>query len=227
MDPRRGHFRGVTNMNPIDRTHDPKRRSWVESANRHAEFPIQNLPLGVFSPREGKKRGGVAIGDEIFDIAAAVRAGLFAGAARRPALMAADQTLNQLMALPPSARQALRQRLSDLLSADGADRSAVEGLKAELLHPAADCTLHLPAHIGNYTDFLTSIHHAANTGRLFRGGQDPVPTNFRHLPIAYHGRPSFVGARFGRSRTPPAQAVLVAARRTADLRTMREARLRI
>jgi fumarylacetoacetase len=205
MDARRGHFRIVTGMSPIDRTHDPRRRSWVESANGHAEFPIQNLPLGVFSPPEGKKRGGVAIGGAIFDMAAAVRAGLFTGAVRKPALMAAQPTLNALMALPPSARQALRQRLSDLLNADGPDRPTVEALKGELLHPAAACTLHVPAHIGDYTDFFTSIHHAANTGRLFRGGQDPVPANFRHLAIAYHGRASSVRASGEAVRRPHGQ----------------------
>jgi fumarylacetoacetase len=205
MDARRGHLRGVIKMPSIDRTHDPTLRSWVESANGHSEFPIQNLPLGVFSPQEGKRRGGFAIGDSIFDMAAAVRAGLFTGAARRPAELATDQTLNRLMALQPSARQALRQRLSDLLSTDGPDRTQVEGLKNQLLHSAADCTVHVPARIGDYTDFFTSIHHASNTGRLFRGGADPVSPNFRHLPIAYHGRASSVRVSGESVRRPHGQ----------------------
>src|SRR5579883_1331692 len=94
-------------MAAIDETHDIRRHSWVASANGHSEFPIQNLPLGVFSPAGGPPRGGIAIGDMIFDIAAALEAGLFAGEARSAAEAAAGAALNPLMALctgPPNAR---------------------------------------------------------------------------------------------------------------------------
>src|ERR1700739_4519908 len=97
----------------IDATHDPARKSWVASATTHSEFPVQNLPLGVFSPPDGGARGGVAIGDSIFDIAAALQAGLFTGAARDAAEAAAGATLNPLLALGAGARQALRRRVSD------------------------------------------------------------------------------------------------------------------
>src|SRR5580658_4714878 len=100
-----------------DATHDPTRLSWVTSANGHAEFPIQNLPFGVFSTHGGRPRGGVAIGDSILDIAAALEAGLFSGAARDAAEAGAGHVLNPLLGLRADARRALRQRLSDILDA--------------------------------------------------------------------------------------------------------------
>ena len=86
----------------IDDTHKPGRRSWVASANDHADFPIQNLPLGVFTPPSGTARGGVAIGDEILDLAAALELGLFDGAAAKAAQAAAGAMLNPLFAIGPT-----------------------------------------------------------------------------------------------------------------------------
>src|SRR5882724_2795959 len=105
-------------MSVIDETHDPRRESWVASAQGHAEFPIQNLPFGVFSPAGGGPRAGVAIGDAIFDLPAGLEAGLFSGDAARAAEAAGGATLNPLMALGTGPRAALRKRLSALLSAD-------------------------------------------------------------------------------------------------------------
>src|SRR6266581_1693927 len=112
----------------IDDTHSPGRRSWVASANQHAEFPIQNLPLGVFTSPDGAARGGVAIGDEILDLAAALELGLLDGVAAKAAQAASGATLNPLFALGREARVALRRRVSDLLDAAGADRTRIEGL---------------------------------------------------------------------------------------------------
>src|SRR5262249_46230523 len=107
----------------IDDTHSPARRSWVASANQHADFPIQNLPLCVFTPPDGAARGGVAIGDDIFDLAAALELGLFDGAAARAAKAACGATLNPLFALGREAPLALRRRLADALAADGRDHA--------------------------------------------------------------------------------------------------------
>ena len=115
----------------IDETHAPGRRSWVASANQHADFPIQNLPLGVFSPPGGAPRGGVAIGDEIFDLAAALELGLFDGSAAEAAKAASGATLNPLFALGREARVALRRRVGDLLDADGKDRAHAEAARAQ------------------------------------------------------------------------------------------------
>jgi fumarylacetoacetase len=195
-------------LNGIDATHDPARKSWVASANGHAEFPIQNLPFGVFSPPGGVPRGGVAIGNSILDLGSAVEAGLFEGAVGRPARAAAQKTLNAFMALDPSDRLMLRRRISDILRDDGPGRPVVERLRSRLLHEAADCVLHMPAQVGDYTDFYAGIHHAANAGRLFRGDAAPLLPNYKHLPIAYHGRasslrPSGTAVRRPRGQRPP------------------------
>ena len=130
---------------PLDETHDPARTSWVASANGHTEFPLQNLPFGVFSTAEGAPRGGVAIGDSIFDLKAALDAGLFSGEAGVAAAAAAGPMLNPLMALGSGPRRALRRRLFALLDAGGTERAKVEKLAGTLLHEAARCTMHLPA----------------------------------------------------------------------------------
>ena len=114
-------------MSGIDETHDPRRESWVASANGHSEFPIQNLPFGVFSPSGGAPRGGVAIGDMIFDLAAALDAGLFSGEAGKAAEAAAGPALNPLMALGAPARLALRKRVSELLASNTAERGQNRG----------------------------------------------------------------------------------------------------
>jgi fumarylacetoacetase len=175
-------------MMHLDSTHDPSRGSWVASANSHADFPIQNLPLGVFAPAgDATPRGGVAIGDAILDLAAASRAGLFAGPAAVAAALAGERSLNAFFALGAGPRAALRARLSALLADGAAERAVVE----PLLHPAAACTMHLPAAIGDYTDFYAGIHHALNIGRQFRPDQPLLP-NYKWVPIGYHGRSSSI-----------------------------------
>jgi fumarylacetoacetase len=178
-------------MSIIDETHDPQRESWVASARGHAEFPIQNLPFGVFSRGGGAPQGGVAIGDMIFDLKAGIEAGLFSGIAASAAEAASGPALNPLMALGKGARQALRRQLSTLLAADNPDRAKLEALSSRLLHNAADCTLHLPAAIGSFTDFFAGIHHARNGG-MRRDPNNPLNPNYKYLPVAYHSRASSV-----------------------------------
>jgi fumarylacetoacetase len=175
----------------IDETHDKSRRSWVASANGHAEFPLQNLPLGVFRLKGEGQRGGVAIGEQILDLDAALDAGLFAGEAAQAAEAAAGAILNPLMALRPAERTALRRRLFEILDADGRDAASIKSLAPKLLHNAADCVMALPAEIGDYTDFFAGIHHATNTGRLFRPDAPLLP-NYKYVPVAYHGRGSSI-----------------------------------
>jgi fumarylacetoacetase len=168
-----------------DETHDPARTSWVESANGHGDFPVQNLPFGIFDNGDLTLRPGVAIGDQILDLRAASAAGLLpthvADALDAP-------RLNRLFALPAETRLALRRRLSALLS-DGAHRETV----SPLLHDATGCTLHLPFAVGDYTDFYVGIHHANNIGRQFRP-DNPLLPNYKHVPIGYHGRASSIRA---------------------------------
>ena len=175
-----------------DETHDPKRQSWVSSANGHPDFPIQNLPFGIFSlPGSSEKRGGIAIGDRILDLGAALEAGLFSGVARDAAEAASAESLNKLFASGPTTRQALRVAASTLLDAMGPERKRIEGIGGRLLTPAADCTIHLPARVGDYTDFYVGIHHATNVGKLFRP-DNPLLPNYKHVPIGYHGRSSSI-----------------------------------
>ena len=188
----------------IDDTHSPARRSWVDSANGHADFPIQNLPLGVFAPPGGTARGGVAIGDEILDLAAALEAGLFDGPAREAAQAASGATLNPFFALGGAARVALRRRLGEILDADGSDRARIEPLRARLVHRAADCRLELPAAIGDYTDFFAGINHAVNAGKQFRP-DNPLLPNYKYVPIGYHGRASSIKVSGGDVRRPNGQ----------------------
>ena len=166
----------------LDETHDAAATSRAASANGHAEFPIQNLPLGIFSD-DGPPRGGVAIGDNIIDLGMALD--VLDGEALAAARAATGPTLNPLLALGAGPRRALRRALFALLRADADGR-----IDAALKH-TADCTLHLPAQIGDYTDFYAGIHHAENVGRQFRPDQPLLP-NYKHVPIGYHGRASSV-----------------------------------
>jgi fumarylacetoacetase len=180
----------------IDETHDASRRSWVASANGHAEFPLQNLPFGVFSPPganvpDARPRGGVAIGEMVFDLRAARDAGLFSGLAASAADAASGPSLNPLMALGAAPRRALRQQLFALLAADGPGRGTAEPLAGQLLHPVGNCWLHLPAMIGNFTDFFAGIHHARNGG-MRRDPNNPLSPNYKYVPVAYHSRASSV-----------------------------------
>jgi fumarylacetoacetase len=193
-------------MAQLDQTHDSQLESWVASANGHPDFPIQNLPFGIFSPRAGGRRGGVAIGDRILDLSAAVAAGLFTGEAARAAEAASAPALNAFLALGAGPRRALRLRLSELLAKSSPDQDTVE----KCLHAAEACTLHLPAHIGDYTDFYVGIHHATNVGKQFRP-DNPLLPNYKHVPIAYHGRASSINVtgtpvRRPRGQTKPPEA---------------------
>ena len=170
-------------MSNVDETHDPARTSWVKSANGHADFPIQNLPLGVFSVRSGEERIGVAIGDMILDLKGLSSTDLLDSHWR---LALGLGSLNAWFAHGPGDSVALRKRLSDLLS-DESCRSSVEGH----LVRSAGVDMHLPCVIGDYTDFYVGIHHATNVGRQFRP-DNPLLPNYKFVPIGYHGRASSV-----------------------------------
>ena len=171
----------------INDTHDPALRSWVESANSPAtDFPIQNLPFGVFRRRGSRDAAhiGVAIGDQVVDLLRCRQQGLLAGLPDALLQAAGSSQLNRLMALGGDSASLLRRRLIEILKAEAPQR-------ADLLVPIEDAELLLPAAIGDYTDFYASIFHATNVGRLFRPDNALLP-NYRHVPIAYHGRASSI-----------------------------------
>ena len=176
---------------PIDDTHRPDLESWVESAADPAtDFPLPNLPLGVFRRRGSDEapRPGVAIGDQVLDLAAAAAAGLLA-AAPAAASRCADTTLNGLAALPVAERRRFRHALHTLLRTDTSEGLAARA-HAELV-PQAEAELLLPLHIGDYTDFYASVYHATNVGSMFRP-ENPLLPNYKWVPIGYHGRASSI-----------------------------------
>jgi len=178
---------------PLDHTHDPAARCWLASAQAAGcDFPIQNLPFAVFrlAGTQEAFRGGVAIGDQVVDLAALAAAGLLDGAAQQAALAAAQPALNDFFALGPAAWRALRHALFAALNADAAATTA-DAMRA-CLRPQSAAEFTLPARIGDYTDFYTSIDHALNIGRLLKP-DDPITPNFQWIPIAYHGRASTLG----------------------------------
>jgi fumarylacetoacetase len=166
----------------------PELRSWVESANDGlTDFPIQNLPFGVFrrSPAD-QARIGIAIGDRILDLRSCGVVGLLDSLPQGAAEACASSSLNTLMALGPKHWSAVRGRLIDLLSSTDR-RHAVE----PSLVPSSDAEMQVPAAIGDYTDFYASIHHATHVGALFRP-DNPLLPNYKYLPIGYHGRASSI-----------------------------------
>ncbi len=175
----------------LNETHDPELRSWVASAQAAAcDFPLQNLPFAVFR-RKGLNepfRGGVAIGDQILDLAAVARAGVFVGPVGLAVAAGARSKLNDLMAMSAQAWAGLRLGLSRALREGAPEQAAL----AACLVPQADAEYDVPAHIGDYTDFYTSIHHATNIGKQFRP-DSPLLPNYKWVPIGYHGRVSSIG----------------------------------
>lgn len=180
--------------------------SWVSSANDHPDFSLANLPLGVFSRDGNEPRGGVAVGERILDLREACAAGLFDGAAREAAEAASGASLNAFFALGASARRALRDGLLQLLSVDSPLRDKAEGLGERLLPMRDACRLHLPARVGDYTDFYVGIHHATNVGKLFRP-DNPLLPNYKYVPIGYHGRASTVDVSGAPVRRPNGQTL--------------------
>lgn len=192
-------------MHPLNHTHDPGARSWVPTANGHPDFPIQNLPMGVFR-RAGSEeawRGGMAIGNYIVDLAALASTGVLRGDAQAACTLAAQPQLNALMAQGPAAWQALRHGVFAVLAHDAP--TATQQAAQACLVPQAEAQYTLPSQIGDYSDFYTSIHHARNVGRVIRP-DDPLTPNFVWLPIAYHGRASSVVISGTPFRRPNGQA---------------------
>ncbi|MND92561.1 Ureidoglycolate lyase [compost metagenome] len=177
-------------------------RSWVEHANGHRDFPLQNLPLGIFTHKNQAKRCGVAIGDAILDLEGALAAGLFEGQARAAVEATRGGALNAYFALGRVARVALRERLLELLGEHSEHQAALK----PLLLASAECQLHLPAQIGDYTDFYVGIEHAKNVGKLFRP-DNPLLPNYKYVPIGYHGRASTIRPSGTDVRRPKGQTL--------------------
>ena len=184
----------------LDQTHDAELRSWVQDANGHPDFPIQNLPLGIFRAFNGAVQGGIAIGDHILSLRALAASGLLEGQALVACEAADGETLNRLLGLGAGYRTELRRAVSALLAQGAQERP-------ELLFPAAECELLLPARIGDYTDFYAGTVHAENVGKLFRP-DSPLLPNYKWVPVGYHGRSSSIRVSVEPVRRPAGQRKL-------------------
>ena len=181
---------------------DPSLRSFIP-VDPASDFPIQNLPYGVFSARDGlAPRVGVAIGDYVLDLwqlaqdcrIDVVEPGVFAASA-----------LNPFMALGPKVWSRTRARISELLRHDHPELRDNEELRQRALVPMADVQLHLPIAVAGYTDFYSSKEHATNVGVMFRGKDNALQPNWLHMPIAYNGRASTVVVSGTKVRRPRGQ----------------------
>jgi fumarylacetoacetase len=179
-------------MTPLtDATHDPRLKSWVESANAaDTDFPVQNLPYGRFRRKHGGEpwRIGIAIGDQVLDLKSAAEVCPWASAVSPLLQPLAAGDLNAFMALGPQAWKTMRKALSAALAEGSVQAPFLE----MCLVPQAACEYSLPCTIAEYTDFFTGIHHATAVGKLFRP-DNPLLPNYKWVPIAYHSRVSTIG----------------------------------
>ncbi|TMP35571.1 fumarylacetoacetase [Pseudoalteromonas rubra] len=177
-------------MSFINETHDINLKSWVASANQAGtDFPIQNLPFASFRRKDSAEefRGGVAIGDQVLDLAVVAAAGIFSGEAQDAVEAANAPKLNEFMGMGQNYWSALRLALSRALREGSEHQGALEAA----LVTQSDVEYALPCHIGDYTDFYTSIYHATAVGSLFRP-DNPLLPNYKWVPIGYHGRASSI-----------------------------------
>jgi fumarylacetoacetase len=186
----------------VPHPNDPKLRSFIP-VGPASDFPIQNLPYGVFSARDGlAPRVGVAIGDQVLDLWQLVQDCRIDVV--EPGVFAAS-TLNPFMALGPKVWSRTRARISELLRHDQPELRDNPKLRQRALVPMADVKLHLPIAVSGYTDFYSSKEHATNVGTMFRDKSNPLLPNWLHIPIGYNGRSSTVVVSGSKVRRPHGQ----------------------
>lgn len=162
------------------------------SVSPGSHFPIQNLPYGIFQPKKGGARAGVAIGEYVLDLSALDEAGLLDGTGITHGQTFHEPSLNAFMALGKPVWKAVRERLQHLLNVETPVLRDDEALRARAFFPRHEVQMKLPAQIGDYTDFYASKEHATNVGTMFRSKENALMPNWTHLPIGYHGRASSV-----------------------------------
>ncbi|WNJ21268.1 fumarylacetoacetase [Pontibacter sp. G13] len=170
---------------------DPARSSWLNVA-ADSDFSIQNLPFGIFKTAASDARAASAIGDQVVDLAALHRLGFFEGIELPEGVFESD-TLNDFIALGQPVWRAVRDRISDILKSDSTYSLKDEASQqAEVLFPMAEVEMLLPVYVRDYTDFYSSEEHATNVGTMFRGKENALMPNWKHLPVGYHGRASSI-----------------------------------
>jgi len=182
------HFLLNKKINMIT-ANNPALQSWVD-VPANSDFPIQNLPFGIFSPADSYARVGVAIGDQVLDLSALGRLGYFNDIVE--SVVFDSDYLNDMMMSGKATCRAIRNRVSELLQHDNEELSHNIDHRAEALHNLADVTMHLPVKVGDYTDFYSSEDHARNVGTMFRDPANALLPNWKHIPVGYHGRASSI-----------------------------------
>jgi fumarylacetoacetase len=160
--------------------------------SRDSHFPIQNLPFGVFKPRQGKARIGVAIGDLILDLSILEEFGHFRSPELQDRQLFGEDSLNKFLVLGRPAWRKAREIIQHLLDANTPVLQDDVDLRDRVFHRQSEVAMQLPARIGDYTDFYSSYHHAHNVGTMLRGPENALMPNWKWLPVAYHGRASSV-----------------------------------
>lgn len=172
------------------KANNPALKSWVEVA-KDSDFPIQNLPYGIFSTKGKSPRAGVAIGDYILDLTEIQSAQLFKEL-NLPERIFDHPVLNDFMDLGKEVTVPVRERISELLQSDNQELQGNDQLREHALIPQKEATMHLPIRVGDYTDFYSSESHATNVGTMFRDPDNALLPNWKHIPVGYHGRASSI-----------------------------------
>jgi fumarylacetoacetase len=214
---------GSPNLPNLNATHDPSRKSWITSANTpETDFPIQNLPYGIFSTPGTAPRAGIAIGDQVLDLAVLEAEGLLTPSPGNPVF--SQPILNTFMALGPKVWSTTRETVSNLLETSAQALQNDTKLRSRALFSQDSVTLHLPMFVRSFTDFYASREHATNVGSMFRDPENALMPNWLHVPIGYNGRASTVVVSgtpihrpLGQLKPPGADTPILAPCRKLDL----------
>jgi fumarylacetoacetase len=174
----------------MSKANDPSHKSWVPVPSG-SDFPIQNLPYGIFRTASLSPRAGIAIGDYILDLQAASEAGLLDTFSFDKTVLAKD-VLNWFIALGKPVTNALRERVAELLNVNNTELQNNDSLRSKVLVKQSDAQMLRPVYVPNYTDFYSSREHATNVGMMFRDPANALLPNWLHLPVGYHGRASSI-----------------------------------
>ena len=169
---------------------DANLTSWIDVPAGH-DFPLANLPFGIFSTADRDARPGMRLGDQVIDLSALFHAGLLDDLGLTEEVLEAS-ALNPLMKLGKPTTVVLRERVQDLFASDSAELRDRPELHASCLVPASSVTMHMPVEVGDYTDFYSSEDHARNVGKMFRDPENALLPNWKHMPVGYHGRASSI-----------------------------------
>ncbi|MCH8318180.1 MAG: fumarylacetoacetase [Bacteroidetes bacterium] len=173
----------------MNNPNDPTTKSWIE-VPQNSDFPIQNLPFGIFKTSSSTPRAGVAIGEYVVDLNALSDLGFFLNLKDKNVFN--KEYLNDFIALGKPVCSKVRARISELLRHDNSELRDNQKARDKVLYKTQEVTMHFPVKVGDYTDFYSSEEHATNVGSMFRDPKNALLPNWKHMPVAYHGRASSI-----------------------------------